>query len=65
MNTYTITEKSDFAATRMGYKIAAKNLSAAKACASREQTFKNTVMEIEQNGQVVARKNNKGVWSES
>ena len=55
---FIITEKTDINATREGTLIEAKNLSAAKAAASRQRFFKGTCLTVEDKfGRLMAYKN--------
>jgi len=61
MNTYTIIEAQNVNSTREGTEIQAKDLTSAKRAASKAQCFQGTVLKIEQNGVLVAYKEN-NVW---
>ena len=61
MNTYIITEKQNLNSVRNGAKFQAKDLTAAKRIATREKMFSGTVVTVEQNGRLLAYREN-GKW---
>jgi len=64
MSTYIITEKQNANSARKGEKIEAESLSSAKACTTRAQMFRGTVLTVEaENGTVLAIKKD-GRWTE-
>jgi len=62
MKKYCITEKQNLSSARGGYEVTAMSLSGAKVKASRGQVFKDTVLTIEQDGVLLAYKEN-GKWT--
>lgn len=62
MNTYTISETQNVNSTREGTVIQAKNLTSAKRAANKAQYFQGTVLKVEQNGRLIAYKED-GVWT--
>ena len=63
MKTYTITEKQDINSYREPVEILAKNLTAAKRVASKNQAFFGTVLEITDSSGVVSIKKH-GKWED-
>ena len=63
MKTYTITEKQDINSYREPVEILAKNLTAAKRVASKNQAFFGTVLEISDFHGVVSIKED-GKWED-
>lgn len=62
MNAYTITEKQDLFSIRDGYLAECLTLKSAKIIASKRQSFFDTVLTIEQDGQMIAyKKSNKWI----
>ena len=65
MTTYTITEVQNVNSSREGMKFEAKNLSAAKRIATREQVFAGTVLKIhDEDGNILSTKL-AGKWEDS
>jgi len=62
IKTYCITEKQNLSSARRAYKVTARSLSVAKVKASHGQVFKDTVLTIEQDGELIAYKEN-GSWT--
>jgi hypothetical protein len=61
MNTYIVTEKQNLNSYREGKSFQAKDLTGAKRIATREKMFQGTVMTVEQNGRLIAYREN-GTW---
>jgi hypothetical protein len=62
MNTYTITEKQDLFSIRDGYLAECATVKSAKIIASKRQSFFDTVLTIEKDGQMIAyKKSNKWI----
>jgi len=62
IKTYDVTEKQNLSSARGGNKVTARSLSGAKVKASSGQVFKDTVLTIEQDGVLLAYKEN-GKWT--